>query len=47
MAEVVFSGATADAGIQGTLFRGIKFWVSQKVPQRARFINDVKVANCR
>ncbi|KAL2044942.1 hypothetical protein N7G274_002717 [Stereocaulon virgatum] len=43
MAEVVFSGATADAGIQGTLFRGIKFWVSQKVPQRARFINDVKV----
>lgn len=40
----MFSGvASSDINVQGTLFQGIKFWISQKVPQRSRFLNDVKV----
>lgn len=42
MAEMVFSGVTNDADVQGTLFQGIKFWISHKVPQRSRFLSDVK-----
>lgn len=45
MANVVLSGVSEDAGVQGSLFEGIKFWLSQKVPQRSRFVNDVKVNN--
>ncbi len=45
MANVVLSGVSEDAGVQGSLFEGIKFWLSQKVPQRSRFENDVKVNN--
>ena len=44
MAEVVFSGVNDHSGVQGKLFQGIKFWLSQKVPQRSRFINEVKVS---
>ena len=43
MAEVVFSGVANDTDVQGTLFQGIKFWISLKVPQRLRFLSDVKV----
>ena len=43
MAEVVFSGVADDVDLQGSLFQGIKFWLSQRVPQRSRFINDIKV----
>lgn len=28
---------------EGGLFQGIRFWLSQKIPQRSRFINDVRV----
>lgn len=42
MAETVYTGVTDAAGIQGQLFRGKKFWLSQKVPQRKRFMADVK-----
>ena len=44
MAEVVYSDVSDHTGVQGNLFEGIKFWLSQKVPQRSRFINDVKVS---
>ena len=44
MAGVVFSDiATEEAGLQGTLFKGLKFWVAQRVPQRSRFVADIKV----
>lgn len=44
MAEVVFSGVSDHTSVQGNLFQGVKFWLSQKVPQRSRFINDIKVS---
>lgn len=43
MAEVVFTGVARDAGLHGTLFEGLKFWLSHKVPQRSRWVNDVRV----
>ena len=44
MAGVVFSDvATEEDGLQGTLFKGLKFWVAQRVPQRSRFVADIKV----
>lgn len=43
MAEVVYTGISGHTNLQGTLFQGKKFWLSQKVPQRSRFIADVKV----
>ncbi|KAL8696518.1 MAG: hypothetical protein Q9201_007624, partial [Fulgogasparrea decipioides] len=42
MAQIVYTGVTDTAGIQGQLFEGIRFWLSQKVPQRKRFIDEVK-----
>lgn len=44
MAEVVFTGVSDHTGVQGNLFQGTKFWLSHKVPQRSRFINDIKVS---
>ena len=45
MAAVIFSDVvTEDAGLQGTLFKGLKFWLAQRVPQRSRFIADIKVS---
>lgn len=44
MAEIVFSGVAEDAGLQGTLFQGMRFWLSHKVPQRSRFVNEVRVS---
>ena len=43
MAKIILSGVSDDADVQGTLFQGTKFWISHKVPQRSRFISDVKV----
>lgn len=43
MAEIIYTGVTDAAGIQGQLFRGKRFWLSQKVPQRKRFVEEVKV----
>ena len=43
MADVVFTDLSPNSGLQGTLFQGKKFWLSQKVPQRSRFITDIKV----
>lgn len=45
MAEIVYSAVTDATGIHGTLFQGAKFWLSQKVPQRNRFIEEVKVSD--
>ncbi|KAL8742856.1 MAG: hypothetical protein Q9190_004719 [Brigantiaea leucoxantha] len=42
MAEVVFSGVSDEVGVQGTLFQGVRFWLSQKVPQRKSFIENVR-----
>ncbi len=42
-AEMVFTGVSDNTDLQGTLFQGRKFWLSQKVPQRSRFIADIKV----
>ena len=45
MAGVVFSDVTAEhVAVQGTLFQGLKFWLAQRVPQRSRFVADVKVS---
>lgn len=43
MAEIVYTGVTDAQGVTGNLFQGTKFWLSQKVPQRKRFIDQVKV----
>ncbi|KAI4097887.1 MAG: hypothetical protein LQ344_000159 [Seirophora lacunosa] len=42
MAEIVYTGVTDAQGVTGNLFQGTKFWLSQKVPQRKRFIDQVK-----
>ncbi|KAM0803527.1 hypothetical protein BDR22DRAFT_945213 [Usnea florida] len=42
MAGIVLSGIANDTDLHGILFQGIKFWISHKVPQRSRFLNDVK-----
>ncbi|KAL9598498.1 MAG: hypothetical protein Q9219_004471 [cf. Caloplaca sp. 3 TL-2023] len=42
MAEVVYTGVNESADVHGQLFGGTKFWLSQKVPQRKRFIDEVK-----
>ena len=43
MAEIVYTAVTDASGLHGTLFQGSKFWLSQKVPQRSRFIEQIKV----
>ena len=47
MAETIFSGVAGDSDLRGTLFQGLKFWVSHKVPQRSRFLSDIKVKSSR
>ncbi|KAL8889774.1 MAG: hypothetical protein Q9215_003016 [Flavoplaca cf. flavocitrina] len=42
MAAIVYTAVTDASGLRGTLFQGAKFWLSQKVPQRSRFIEQVK-----
>ncbi|KAL8850765.1 MAG: hypothetical protein Q9221_004333 [Calogaya cf. arnoldii] len=42
MAEIVYTAVTDATGINGSLFQGAKFWLSQKVPQRSRFLEEVK-----
>ncbi|KAL8771845.1 MAG: hypothetical protein Q9209_002783 [Squamulea sp. 1 TL-2023] len=42
MAEIVYTAVTDSTGLRGTLFQGARFWLSQKVPQRNRFIEEVK-----
>lgn len=42
MAEVVYSEISADKDLRGMLFDGVKFWLAQTVPQRSRFIDNVK-----
>lgn len=41
--DVVDSGVSDEAGVHGELFQGLKFWLSLRVPQRSRFIDEVKV----
>ena len=45
MAEVVYTSLAGGNGAQGTLFKGRKFWLSRKVPQRSRFIAEIRVQN--
>lgn len=45
MAEVVYTRLANGNGTQGTLFKGRKFWLSRKVPQRSRFIAEILVQN--
>lgn len=40
--EVVDSDVSDQDGVHGGLFQGIKFWLSVRVPQRSRFINEVQ-----
>ncbi|KAL8762086.1 MAG: hypothetical protein Q9184_001858 [Pyrenodesmia sp. 2 TL-2023] len=42
MAQIIYTEVTDAEGIKGTLFQDVKFWLSQKVPQRNRFIEEVK-----
>lgn len=41
-AQVVYSSTNQDNEAPGTLFNGIKFWLSQKVPMRSSFIADIR-----
>jgi hypothetical protein len=43
MAHVVYSGVSADAGLKGSLFQGMKFWLSRTVPFRSSMVQQVKV----
>ena len=43
MAEVVYTSLADGNEAQGSLFKGRKFWLSRKVPQRTRFIADIRV----
>ncbi|MCJ1478407.1 hypothetical protein MMC13_007087 [Lambiella insularis] len=42
MAQVVYTGVAAGADVRGSLFQGAKFWLSQRVPSRATFIEQIK-----
>ncbi|KAG8532712.1 uncharacterized protein KY384_002589 [Bacidia gigantensis] len=42
MAQVVYTAANGTSDLHGSLFEGIKFWLSQKVPQRSRFIEEIQ-----
>ncbi|KAL9029435.1 MAG: hypothetical protein Q9196_002329, partial [Gyalolechia fulgens] len=42
MADMGFTGMTDGTGIHGHIFQGKRFWLAQKVPQRKRFIEEVK-----
>lgn len=43
MVEVVYTSVNNEIGVRGTLFEGLKFWLSRKVPQRSKFIEEVQV----
>ena len=43
MATIVYSAATNGSGAKGTLFEGHTFWLSQRVPQRSRFVAEIEV----
>lgn len=45
MAQVVYTDVTGDVGAEGTLFKGMKIWFSQRVPQRQRFVQLVQVSD--
>ena len=45
MAEVIYSEVSGDNDLPGRLFDGIKFWLAQTVPQRSRFVDNVKARN--
>ncbi|RYP24995.1 hypothetical protein DL765_000223 [Monosporascus sp. GIB2] len=41
-APIVYEGVAAQNGGGGTLFNGLKFWVSQRVPARSTCIQNIK-----
>ncbi|RYP50863.1 hypothetical protein DL768_003698 [Monosporascus sp. mg162] len=41
-APIVYEGVTAQDGGGGALFKGLKFWVSQRVPARSTCIQNIK-----
>ena len=45
MAHIVYSDVAGVNELQGDLFQDTKFWLSQRVPQRSRFIADIKASD--
>ena len=43
MATIVYNVPNNGAGLRGTLFEGLTFWLSQRVPQRSRFVAEIEV----
>ena len=43
--DVVYSSVANGDDVHGTLFNGTKFWLSQKVPSRTRFVEDIRVSD--
>ena len=43
MAHVVYTNVNGTSETMGTLFKGTKFFFSQRVPSRAHYIEQVKV----
>lgn len=41
-ARIVYNNVAKDSDIQGQLFDGLKFWISQQCPMRSSFIDKVK-----
>lgn len=42
---IVYEGVTPQGGGGGTLFKGKKFWVAQRVPMRAACLRNIEVIN--
>ena len=47
MATIVYNVPTNGTGLRGTLFEGLTFWLSQRVPQRSRFVAEIEVCESR
>ena len=48
MAQIIYTEpGRIGSAVMGTLFQGRKFWISQRVPSRKRFIEEVEVSDVR
>ena len=45
MAQVVYTNTNGIGTANGSLFNGMKFWLSARVPMRGRFIEDIRVSS--
>ncbi|KAI1503482.1 TRF2-interacting telomeric protein/Rap1 C terminal domain-containing protein [Biscogniauxia marginata] len=41
-APIVYQGVVAQDGGGGTLFKGLKFWVAHRIPNRSTCVNDIE-----